>query len=89
MILRLTLDRPINGYWDGGAKQVFDWSIEGTCSDSKGQYSRIGSFSANHWFHVATGKTEKLTLSNARRRLLFSMKKNSITGKFEYIEDLS
>jgi len=82
--LRQTLAHPVNGYWDGGKKQVFDWGIEGSpASDSKGQYVRIGSFSANHWFHVALGRTVKLTLANAKRHL------KAVTGipsTFEYIE---
>lgn len=88
MILRQTLDKPISGYWDGGMKSVFDWSITGKPQlDSKGLFIRIGSYSANHWFHVAVGKTDKQTLSNARRSLLAGMKRRGITGKFEYIEE--
>ncbi len=85
MILRQTLDKPIYGYWDGGAKSVFDWFIEGTSVDNKGEFVKIGSWGANHWFHVAKGKTDKQTLANARRRLSACMKRQGITGKFEYI----
>mgnify|MGYP001609669173 CR=1 FL=1 len=89
MILRQTLDKPTHGYWDGGAKSIFDWSIEGSpATGSKGQYVRVGSWRANHWFHVAIGKTVKLTLANARRRLLASMRRQGITGRFEYITEL-
>ena len=85
MILRQTFKRPIQGYWDRGAKQVFNWSIQGSPStDSKGQYVRIGSWQANHWFHVAVGKTIKLTLSNAKRHLKATTKLDST---FEYIEE--
>ena len=85
--LRQTLDKPINGYWDGGAKSVFEWSIDGSpMRDSKGQYVRIGSWVANHWFHVAVGKTVKQTLANARRRLSAGMRRCGITGKFEYVD---
>jgi len=70
MKLRQTLNKPIHGYWDGGAKQILDWEINGTPqTDSKGQFIRIGSWSANHWFHVAIGKTIKQTLSYAKRHL--------------------
>ena len=83
MKLRQTPGKPVLGYWDGGAKQVFDWGIEGKAeSDGKGQYVRIGSFSANHWFHVAQGKTEKLTLSYAKKHLSSSTRYPS---SFEYI----
>ena len=85
MKLRQTLAYPVNGYWDGGKKQEFDWGIEGSpATDSKGQYVRIGSFSANHWFHVAVGKTVKLTLANAKRHLRAATR---IPSTFEYIED--
>ena len=84
MELRQTLERPINGYWDGGAKQVFDWSIDGQVkSDRDGKFVRIGSWSANHWFHVAMGKTERLTLSYAKRHLQATTK---VSSTFEYIE---
>ena len=84
MKLRQTLEKPVHGYWDGGAKQVFDWKIVGiTLTDSKGQYVNIGSFDANHWFHVALGKTIKLTLANAKRHLRAITR---VPSKFEYID---
>ena len=85
MILRQTLAQPVNGYWDGGAKQVFDWEIDGEPNqDSKGQFIRIGSWAANRWFNVAVGKTIKLTLSYAKRHLQAATK---ISSTFEYITD--
>ena len=70
MILRQTLEKPVDGFWDGGKKQQFDWTIQGSPSiDSKGKFVKIGSFGANLWFCVALGKTDKLTLVNAKRRL--------------------
>jgi len=36
MILRQKLDHPVNGYWDGGKKDTFDWEIDGPSkSDEK------------------------------------------------------
>ncbi len=88
MELKLTLDKPINSYWDGGAKSVFLWGIDGQpCTDSKGKYVRVGSWEANHWFRVALGKTDKLTLANAKQHLAALLRKGGITGKFEYVED--
>lgn len=85
MKLRQTLQHPVNGYWDGGAKQVFDWEIESryASKDSKGEFIRIGSWYANHWFHVAKGKTEKSTLSYAKQHL---RKTTKIPSTFEYVE---
>ena len=85
MILRQTLEHAVNGYWDGGAKQVFDWSIDGEPKeDSKGSFVRIGSWSANHWFSVAVGKTIKRTLTNAKLHLRAITR---ISSTFEYIID--
>jgi hypothetical protein len=70
MILRQKLAKPVHGYWDGGAKQVFEWEIEGRpYKDKKGTFVKVGSYEANHFFHVAKGKTEKQTLSYARQHL--------------------
>jgi hypothetical protein len=66
------LDEPVSGYWDGGAKRRFEWEIEGTGKagrDKRGEFVRVGSWDANLWFNVAKGKTEKMTLSNIRRKL--------------------
>ena len=84
MTLRQTLEKPVNGYWDGEAKQAFDWQIEKYFGgqDSKGRFVRIGCWGANHWFNVALGKTDKLTLSYAKRRLSSSCK---VACRFEYI----
>ena len=86
MILRQTLQNPVNGNWNGGPKQVFDWSIKGhRGADSKGTFVRIGSYSANHWFNVAQGRTDKLTLSHAKSHLRGTQA--GFDSKFEYIED--
>ena len=34
------------------------------------------------------GKTDKLILANARRRLSAGMKHEGVTGRFEYIEEV-
>ncbi len=71
LVLIQKLDKPHSGFWDGGPKQIFEWSIERHHGgkDSKGTFVRVGSWDANHWFHVALGKTDKATLGNARRHL--------------------
>lgn len=84
-MLRQTLDHPIAGYWDGGLKQVFDWEIELHSGgvDSKGRYIRVGSWGANHWFHVALGKTDRLTLTYARKHLVAVTRKwSSVVSTF-------
>jgi len=84
MRLRQTLPHPVHGFWDGGAKQVFEWGIEGSpATDSKGQFVRVGCFSANHYFHVAAGKTDKVTLCNATKHLRATQIGKQ--SKFEYV----
>ena len=71
LVLMQKLDKAHPGCWDGGPKQVFEWSIDRHYGgiDKKGKFVRVGSWGANHWFHVALGKTDKATLGNARRHL--------------------
>ncbi len=85
MKLLQILEKPEFGYWDGGAKKEFEWSIEYTRhgEDKRGEFVRVGSWCANHWFHVALGKTEKLTLSYAKKHLKRITK---VPCKFEYID---
>ena len=86
MLLRQTLPYPIDGYWDGGKKQVFEWTVDNKENrDSRGIYVRVGSWIANHWFYVAKGKTEKLTLSYAKYHL--SQTALGKQSKFEYIQE--
>jgi hypothetical protein len=84
MILRQTLVKAVNSpfEWDGGAKRIFDWSIDRSYDDGK---SRVGSWGANHYFEVKTGKTEKATLANAKRHLRATT--TVPIEKFEYIEE--
>lgn len=85
MKLRQTLLKPVQGYWDGGPKQVFDWEIEHfrTGQDSRGEFVRIGCWAANHFFSVALGKTEKLTLSYAKKHL---KKSTRVPSTFQYVD---
>lgn len=88
MILRMILGHPISGYWDGGPRQTFDFTITGTPQyDARGAYVRVGSWDANTWFHVAQGKTVKATLANARRRLQAWAKRDGVGCRFEYLAE--
>lgn len=87
MLLRQKLtDKPVTGFWDGGKKSQFDWTVDpfnGVQKDKKGEFVKIGSFEGNHWFCVAKGKTEKLTLSYAKKHLQSSTK---LPCTFEYVD---
>lgn len=67
--LVIELKEPIGGYWDGGAKQIFIFSIDDIQKNEKGYCARISSWEANFWFHVGAGKkklmSEKQILTNA------------------------
>lgn len=87
LTLMQTFNQPISGYWDGGPRREFCWRIDGTPrQDTKGQFVRVGSWAANHWCHVACGKTDKQTLGNLRRRLSMRAKRAGRTCTFEYRE---
>lgn len=82
MILKMTLPKPINGFWDNGAKSVFEWEIDHRKSTGK-EFLIVGSWEANFWFSVKRGKTEKQTLSYAKRYL----KHKQPEATFEYINN--
>jgi hypothetical protein len=88
MVLVQTFKESINGFWDGGEKKRFIWSIQGPVrTDGKGQYVKVGSFEANHWFHVSVGKTDKATLGNARKVLARGAAKSNKVVEFEYTNE--
>jgi len=85
MTLVQELEKPVNGYWEGGPRKIFRWSIDGQPKgDKKGFFVRVGSWEANHWFNVSVGKTEKVTMGNARRRLSYYMRLVRVKGTFRY-----
>lgn len=63
------------------------WNIGyGRGQDKKGYFRRVGSWEENFWFMVAEGKTEKITLCNALKRIKAMLKiKNMPLLKYEYI----
>lgn len=83
MRLKVTMKEPVGGYWDGGKKSEFFFEIE-PFPFQEG-FTKIGSWAANHFFHVKTGKTEKLTLSYAKKHLWASMNVKPLS--IEYVED--
>lgn len=86
LYLKQTLAKRIDSpwEWDGGAKDTFYWKIDKPWSGT--EVSRVGSIEANHFFDIKTGKTDKATLSNAKRHLAALMKKRGIECTFEYVE---
>lgn len=86
LILKTYTSEPINGFWDGGSKQEFTWSLGRIGKDSKGEFQKINGWEANYWFHVSKGKTDKQTLSYALKHLKNNAKKNNqIISYHEYV----
>ncbi len=57
-------------YSDENIIKTSVWSIgPRSGKDDKGEYVEIGSWVDNFWFMVAKGKTDKITLCNALKRL--------------------
>ena len=79
--LKQTLAHAVDGYWDGGPKKVFRWRVDADFPDGK---SRVGSWEANHYFEVRTGKTAKQTLGYAKQHLRSTV---NIESTFEYVEE--
>lgn len=88
LIIRQTFARPISGFWDGGPKRIFEWSIDALRSTPT--HAVVGSWDANHWFKVKRMKTERQILGIALRRLKKTSANYSLkTGNpvsFEYVE---
>lgn len=73
--------------YTGTPIEAYRWRIDRRgMRDSKGIYCRVGSWSANFWFCVAQGKTDKQTLGYAKVHLK-AITKAQCT--FEYEEDNS
>lgn len=74
-VIKITLEKEVFGYWDGGAKDYFEFFVQKPEleSDGKSFYSKIGSFMANYWFNIGAGKNKpqsiKSVVSNALRRI--------------------
>lgn len=64
----VTLERPVQGYWDGGAKSEFEFTP--TVERTPGPPAiRWGSYAANLWFVIEVGPSLKSHLAKLRRKL--------------------
>lgn len=84
LYLRQKFTEPVNGVMGAPATTLFDWQIEKPWSNT--EVSRVGSWAANYFFDVATGKTDRATLGNARRALAARAKREEKECSFEYLE---
>jgi len=79
----MTLDRPINGWWDGGPRSTFDFWFT---PDPNGKTGRVGSWEANWYRQVKIQRTEKATLAIVRQILSRTCRRDGIGVSWEYIE---
>lgn len=84
LYLRQTFSRPVMGAMGAGPYTTFDWGIDHNFSDGK---SRIGSWVANYYFEVRTGRSDRDTLSHAKQALEAAARRKEEECSFEYIED--
>lgn len=68
---------------DEGGVTVYDWSIEHHTYNIFDEKVRVGSFSANCWYLVKRGKTDKQTLGYAKQRIRSGT--HCISQEFEYV----
>ena len=73
--LDIRLVKPINGYWDHGAKDHFVWTFDCLCSDPEQGIYCVGSWEANYRFtlylkpHKLPSTVLRLALNRIRRTL--------------------
>jgi len=86
------LREPVGGYWDGGKKSRFEFTIESINEDKDGFYAKVGSWEANCWRCVGAGKKKQLSeraiLSIARNVFLRKLESNDIIGAEAIIEKI-
>lgn len=81
----IKLKAPISGHWNNGAKDTFNLMLGDVYKDEKGEFQRVDCYEGNTYFHVAKGKSDKLTFSYAIRRMFDRKNIASITYGYETI----
>ena len=66
MQIAIKFDKPINGYWDGGAKSEAIFEVDRLHSKTN-KHTCFGDWGINYWFNIKTGRTDKETISRAKR----------------------
>jgi len=90
--LTIKTEKSLNGYWDGGAKNIFNFEVNNIAQDKKGFYAKIGSWEGNVYFHISAGikkqQTEKQILKNALKHNILKNFINKYKGIYEIKEVL-
>ena len=80
MKIEIAFDKPVNGWWDGGAKSGGEFEVE-NCHRSSELHTCFGSWRLNTYFNVKTGRTDKETISRAKRWI-----KDHCRQSFKFVE---
>lgn len=81
IVVRVTFEKPTNGWWDGGAKNGGDFTSSPSPNDG---CTRWGCWELNHWFDVASGKSLRASAAYAKRRLVASLR---VPATVEVVEE--
>jgi|GEM_PF-3047949 len=74
MEIIIKFNNAIGGYWDGGKKNTFIFKPWMELYPDK-KFIKWGSWEANFYFYCSSGKTNKLSISYAVRRIKHFLKK--------------
>lgn len=66
MKIQVNFDKPVNGFWDGGAKTSGTFEDD-PCHRQSAEHTCFGSWELNFFFNVKTGRSDKETISRAKR----------------------
>lgn len=87
MKLRLKLSRKINGWWDQGPEDTFDFTVQPEPWDVSDGKTQVGSLDANYWFLVNCRGDEKKVLQKARYHIERTMRLPAgVDYNFEILE---
>jgi hypothetical protein len=68
MQITIKFNKPIGGYWDGGLKSGGTFEVN-RFKNLSNKHTCFGCWALNHYFNVKTGRTDKETISRAKRHL--------------------
>ena len=66
MKIAIKFESPVNGFWDGGPRSGGEFEVDNLHRKSP-EHTCFGDWMLNFWFNVKTGRTEKETISRAKR----------------------
>ena len=81
------LNKKIGGFWDGGLKDTFEWTVDFKHKGPKEGTVAVGSWEANHWFCMSGRGGERAILNRAKSILARKLAKRGILSEFELVEE--